>query len=284
MRRISLGVVAAFAAAAHCLGQSAEEIMAKVAENQQRAVELRSAFVYRQNVLVRMKRGNGRLAREEQGNYVVTPTPQGFRRTLESFAGKYEKDGKYFEYTKPHHQYKDVDIDGDLASDLADEVAGERNTRDGIGHSLFPLTPERQKRYTFRLEGLEEYNGREVYRLTFKPRDGNEGGFWGGEVLVEAREYQPVLVTTHMARGVPFLVRTMLGTNLHYLGFKVAYDRFAEGVWFPVRYGGEFELRAVFFYKRKIAVSAVNSGFQRAEADSRVTYDVPGEGAGGPGL
>lgn len=97
MRRISLGVVAAFAAAAQCLGQSAEEIMAKVAENQQRAVELRSAFVYRQNVLVRMKRGNGRLAREEQGNYVVTPTPQGFRRTLESFAGKYERDGKYFE-------------------------------------------------------------------------------------------------------------------------------------------------------------------------------------------
>jgi hypothetical protein len=130
---IRLCAIAAMAAAAQCMGQSAEEIMAKVAENQQRAVELRSAYVYRQNVLVRMKRGNGRLAREEVGDYVVTPTPKGFRRTLERFAGKYEKDGKYFEYSKPHYKYKDMDIDGDLASDLAEEVAGERNTRDGIG-------------------------------------------------------------------------------------------------------------------------------------------------------
>jgi hypothetical protein len=280
MRPVSLGLLAALAAAAGM--PSAEEIMAKVAENQQRAVAVRSAFVYQQNVLVRMKRGNGRLAREEVSDYIVTPTPKGLTRKLQRFAGKYEKDGKYFEYAKPHYEYKNMDIDGQLASDLADEVAGEKNTRDGIGQSLFPLTPERQQKYTFRLEGREQYNGRDVYQLKFQPRGGDDGGFWGGEVLVDTREHQPVLVTTHMARGVPFLVRTMLGTNLHYLGFKVAYERFDEGVWFPVRYGGEFELRAVFFYKRKIAVSAINSGFQRAEADSRVTYDLPSDGA--PGL
>jgi len=54
--------------------QTAEVIMAKVAANQDRAQQMRSAFVYRQNMLIRFKRGNGKLAREEEREYVVTPT------------------------------------------------------------------------------------------------------------------------------------------------------------------------------------------------------------------
>ena len=82
-----------------------------------------------------------------------------------------------------------------------------------------------------------------MFRVTFEP--GTDETPWAGEVLVDAREYQPVLITSHIARGIPLWVRTFLGTNLRYLGFKVAYEKFAEGVWFPVRYGGEFDLRVL---------------------------------------
>jgi hypothetical protein len=64
----------------------------------------------------------------------------------------------------------------------------------------------------------------------------------------------------------------LLGTNIKGLGFSVMYERFDEGVWFPVSYGGEFEIRAVFFYKRTIAVNLVNSRFRRANVTSNVTY------------
>ncbi|HWQ54887.1 MAG TPA: hypothetical protein VN442_14470 [Bryobacteraceae bacterium] len=266
---IELLVFAALAAA----HPSADEIMARVAENQRRAVEMRSAFVYRQNVLVRLHRGNGRLAREEMSNFTVTPTADGFKRQLDHFAGKYQKDGRYIEYAKPGYEYNEMDIDGQLASDFADDFTGDGRSRDGVGAEWFPLTPERQQHYRFRLEGREEYLGRDVWRITLQPR--GEQGFWAGEVLVDAAEFQPVLVTTHMAKGIPMVVRTVLGTNLKQFGFKVAYEKFAEGVWFPARYGGEFELRLLFLYKRKISISAVNSGFQRAEVDSRVLWNLP---------
>ena len=40
--------------------QTADEIMAKVAKNQDADVAARSQFVYHQNLLVRMKRANGK--------------------------------------------------------------------------------------------------------------------------------------------------------------------------------------------------------------------------------
>jgi hypothetical protein len=54
----------------------------------------------------------------------------------------------------------------------------------------------------------------------------------------------------------------------------VAYQKFEDGVWFPVSYGGEFEVRAVFFYKRTISVSMVNSDFKRSLVNSTVTYQT----------
>jgi hypothetical protein len=39
-----------------------------------------------------------------------------------------------------------------------------------------------------------------------------------------------------------------------------------------VSYGGEFEVRAVFFYKRKISVNMTNTEFRRAKVNSSVTY------------
>jgi hypothetical protein len=257
-----------------------ESIMGRVAENQDRTLELRSAFVYNQDVLIRFFRGNGKLAREESREYTVTPGPKDTTKTLLNFRGKYEKGGRYIEYTKPGYEYKDLDIDGALMESLADDLTHDKGSRDGIAVDLFPLTGKSQAGYRFALEGKEEYRGREVFRISFKPAVmDDEHVFeetpWAGLLLVDALEYQPVLVTTHLAKGLPFLVKTVLGTNLRGLGFKVSYERQDDGLWFPVNYGGEFEVKAVFFYKRKMAVALRNFGFQRVRVDTQVTFGAP---------
>jgi hypothetical protein len=71
------------------------------------------------------------------------------------------------------------------------------------------------------------------------------------------------------------VVTTLLGTILKGLGFKVTYDKFDEGLWFPVSYGSEFELKALFFYKRRIAVTLKNSDFQRAQVSAKVSFEEP---------
>ena len=52
----------------------------------------------------------------------------------------------------------------------------------------------------------------------------------------------------------------------------MTYQKFEDGVWFPVSYGGEFEVRAVFFYKRTISVNMTNAEFHRTNVNSNVTY------------
>jgi hypothetical protein len=44
-------------------------------------------------------------------------------------------------------------------------------------------------------------------------------------------------------------------------------------VYFPVSYGGEFDLKVVFFYKRVLTISLENMDFRRTQADSRITYE-----------
>jgi hypothetical protein len=255
-----------------------------VAENQDRAQEMRSAFVYNQTLLLRFKRGNGKLAREELREYTVTPTSTGTHKELSNFKGVYETKGNLVKYDEPGHKYKELDIDGELIDELAKELANEKKSRDGVTMELFPLTSKQQKKYRFVLKGKEDYRGKEVYRIDFSPRkegwgfEENENGDevrapWSGEILVDTREHQAVLVTTRLAKGVPFLIQTLLGTNVKNLAFKLAYERFDEGVWFPVNYGCEFELRAAFLYKRKVALALSNRGFQRAEVAARVSFD-----------
>lgn len=262
--------------------EDAAAIMAKVAANQDRAQQMRSAFVYHQSVLIRFQRGNGKLAREERREYTVTPTATGFNKELAHFAGKYENHGQYFGYDKPGYEYKDVDIDGEIANDLANDLTNEKGTRDGLARDVFPLTTKELPKYTFRLGGKENYRGVEVFKITFKPKkrtsldpETGENSCWAGEALIDTHEFQPVLVTTWLAQGVPVAVQVLLGTNLKHLGFKVAYKKFDEGLWFPVTYGGEFQVRALFLYKRTIALSMVNSGFQRADVSSVVSFGLP---------
>jgi hypothetical protein len=261
------------------VGPTVEEIMIRVAGNQDRAQEMRSAFVYHQDLLLRLLRGNGKTAREEEREYNVTPSPTGSQKQLTRFEGRYEKDGRLVDYHEPGFNYKDVDIDGDLIDGLADDLADDKRSRDGIAKDLFPLTTNQQKRYAFKLIGRDDYRGKSVYRITFKPihpaLTDEDGTPWEGELAVDAGDFQPVMVTTRLAKGLPVAVRTLLGTNLRGLGFKVTYDKFDEGIWFPVSYGSEFEVKALFFYKRKIAVSLRNSGFQRAKVSAKVSYDEP---------
>ena len=256
-----------------------QEIMGRVAANQDRAQEMRSAFVYHQDLLLRFLRGSGKTAREEEREYSVTPTPKGTEKVLTRFEGRYEKDGRLVDYHEPGFNYKDVDIDGDLIDSLAKDLTDDKQSRDGIAKDLFPLTTDQQKRYAFKLIGREDYRGKSVYRITFKPIHAaltdDDGTPWEGVILVDAGDCQPVMVTTRLAKGLPVAVRTLLGTDLRGLGFKVTYDKFDEGLWFPVSYGSEFEVKALFFYKRKIAVSLRNIGFQRAQVAAKVTFDEP---------
>jgi hypothetical protein len=277
----SLIAAALWACSAFAQAPTADSIMAKVAENQDRAQAARAEFVYKQKMLIRLKRGNGKLAREEEREYTVTPTEKGINKELTRFVGRYESKGQVTEYGKPGFLYKDTDIDGEIISDMADDLANDRKARDGIATG-FPLTGKEQQRYLFQLEGTETYRGAEVYKISFKPKktslvdcDDDGNSCWSGEVLVDAAEFQPVMVTTFLAKSVPVLVQTLLGTNIRHLGFKLTYQKFDEGLWFPVTYGGEFEVKAVFFYKRRFAVALTNSGFQRADVSTRVRFGEP---------
>ena len=57
-----------------------EQIMSRVGINQARSLEERQNWVYTQKQLLRMVRGNGRIAREEHREYVVTPKFRGSRQ------------------------------------------------------------------------------------------------------------------------------------------------------------------------------------------------------------
>jgi len=252
-----------------------ETIMARVAENQTRAQEARKQWIYQQSVLVRLHRSNGKLAREEQHEYLVAPTASGSEKTLQHVAGKYERGGKYHEFTEAGYKYKDLDIDGDLAGDLAKDLGHSEASRDGVGADFFPLTTKEQAKYVFTLAGKESYRGQDVYKVTFRPKPGGEeDSIWKGEALIDPQEFQPVMITTALAFHIPFAVRTLLGTNLEHLGFKITYKKLADEVWFPATYGGEFYLRGVFFYKRNISISVNNSEFRKADVTSKIQFET----------
>lgn len=246
---------------------TADEIMARVAENQERAQKLRSEFVYQQKLLIRLRDGKGKLVREEADEYAVTPIADGTRKELTA-SRKFGRPGKLAEG------------DAELVDDLRDDLTNDQKAKDGLGRKLFPLTAQEQRKYKFQLAGEEVHRGLPVYRITFQPKEKGEDiscddDPWVGEALVSRDDYQPVLITTEMAHKVPLLVRTMLGTNLHGLGFSVRYQKFDESLWFPVSYGTEFRVRALFFYNRSIVVSLENTGFRRAKIDSVISFDEP---------
>jgi len=252
-------------------------IMSRVAINQAKSQDLRENYVYSQRQLLRLVRGGGKIAREERREYVITPKHRGVHKELTHFDGKYESHGKYFTYDKPGYEYKNVDIDGELINDMSNDLTDDHNSRDGISRDLFPLTYHQQLKYDFRLVGTETYQGKPVYRVRFEPkkREHDEDcAIWKGDALVDSEEYQPVLVTSKLAINIPAAVKILLGTNIKGLGFTVTYKKFEDGVWFPVSYGGEFDVRAVFFYKRTISISLLNSDFHKMDVTSTIAYSI----------
>lgn len=246
--------------------QTADEIMARVAENQTRAEAARTSYVYHENLLVRLKRSNGKLAREENRDYTVTPTESGVKREMVHFAGKYGVDGKEFPFTEPVYRYKGTDIDADVAKGLADHFGkGAGQGKDGLVGDMFPLTEKGQRGYAFHLEGRERINDVDVFRVTFKQASKEEGRVWAGEALIDAAEYEPVLVTMHVAKSMPMAAKILAGTDFGQVGFKVTYRKFAEGLWFPASYGGELRVRAAFVYGRRISIGAINSDFKHTD-------------------
>jgi hypothetical protein len=251
-----------------------ESIMSRVAVNQAKSLDQRQQYVYTQKQLLRFVRGNGKVAREERRDYTVTPAHRGIQKTLIKFDGKYERNGAYITYDHPGYEYKNVDIDGNLMDEMSKEMLSNHKGRDGIDPELFPLTNHQQLKYNFRLIGTETYRNRQVYRVAFEPKPHQEDAPWKGEALIDTAEFQPVLVTTKLAHGLPLVVKTLLGTNIKGLGFSVSYAKFEDGVWFPVSYGGEFDVRAAFFYKRTMAVSATNTDFRRTDVTSEIAYET----------
>jgi hypothetical protein len=237
--------------------------MARVAENQERALKLRADYVFEQHVRVETRHFNGKLARKEIADYISTPTPAGFENKLQRIEGQYwkKKQKKYLDFNAEPAPDRDT-LDGSMIDSFRRGLLRDKS-KEGIGGDLFPMTAEQQKKYSFKLAGEQEVQGRKTYRISFGPRDKRDID-WAGEALIDAEEFQVVNVYTKLSRRIPFAVRTFLGTDLPGVGFNVKYQRIEKDVWFPASFGTEFRLHVLFFIKRDISVSTDCRGFQRA--------------------
>ena len=267
-------VVLILSAGALC-AQTADEIMTKVGQSQDADVAARAEFVYHQNLLVRMNRANGKLAREETREYTVAPSANGVKRDLVTLHGKIQEGRKVIEYTEHGYKYKGIDIDGDLVNSFADDFGADEKSKDGLDHDLFPLRSNQQHRFVFKLIGPEKWRDRNAFHIGFTAAENADDDHhcWAGEAFIDAAEYQPLMVETHFTCKIPMLVKTMLGTNVKQIGFKVTYQKVADGVWFPASYGGELEFRAVFMYARRVGIGLQNSDFRRTKVDTAINYE-----------
>jgi hypothetical protein len=170
-----------------------------------------------------------------------------------------------------------VDIEQDsLDRDLVENIRSgliHDKSKDGISAHLFPLTSKDQADYAFRMVGREHMNGRDVYHVAFRPKKKDDWG-WSGDAYVDTQAYEPVLITTVMARKIPFAVRTFLGINVPGLGFTVTYAPQPDGVWFPVNFSTEFKIKVLFFFNRQIILDAQNRDFEKTHVTSRIVGDA----------
>jgi hypothetical protein len=274
---------------------TADEIMARVATNQDRTEAARMRYIYQQHIRMVSRKPGGKVMCEELTDSRVSPKQKESQQQLLTLDGRYWQKGRYVHYatllehdvseakdggSKDEPKGKEVktekeDLDGldiDLVENLRKNLADDKS-KDGLGKGLFPLTTEQQAQYLFKLEGPQTMNGREVYRLSFRPKDKNDFD-WKGEAFIDTQEFEPVVVYTEMSRKIPLAVRTLLGTNLPGLGFSVTYDRQPDGVWFPVSFGTEFRMRVLFFVARDISMSLANTHFEKTHADVRILDGV----------
>lgn len=244
---------------------TAAEIMARVAENQDRAQSLRKAYVYHQTVTHQVRKPNGTLAGDRVKEYEVIPAAKGFEKKLVSSSSSGESIGSI------QWEFNDSG-----RMDFSSETLVDDDSRDGIGPRLFPLTADEQRHYSFALAGRERFEGADVFRLHFEPKrmdNPAENRVWAGDVLVDAREFQPALIRTRLTRRVPLAVQILLGTNIKNLDFRLAYRKFEDGVWFPVDYRTNFNLRVMFLYSRRISFAMRNTAFRKTDVQSSVEFE-----------
>jgi len=253
---------------------SADAIMARVAANQDRSEALRKQYVYRQHIHILTHKSRGRVLREETADYEVLPTPDGTQKELKLLTGRYWSKGRYETFQGEPVPGTDS-LDGGLIQGFREDLLNEK-TKDGLAKDLFPLTSEEQNDYEFTYLGQEMREGRSVYHIGFRPKDNNEIT-WAGEAYIDAAEFQPVRVFTKLSRRIPFMVRTMLGTDVPGVGFNVVYKRQEDGVWFPATFGTEFRIHALFFINRQVSIALENSRFEHTHVESRMKVVGPAE-------
>ena len=247
--------------------ETAEAIMARVAANQDRSEKLRSQYIYLQQIHVVSRKSNGKVLREETADYHVVPKAERTERTPQQLTGRYWHKGKYQDFTgEPVPEPES--IDGQLIHDLREDLTGDES-KDGLARDLFPLTTDEQHKYKYRILDRELFESRPSYHIAFTPKDDDDTD-WAGEAYIDAQEFQPIYVFTKLSRPLPFGVRTFLGTDLPGIGYAVHYRQQEDGVWFPVSLGGEFRIRALFFFNRNLTVSLENKSFEHTHVQTKI--------------
>ncbi len=271
----------AFALAQQPAAPSAEAIMARVAANQDRAEQERAHYLYVQHARVISRKGSTVMC-EEITDTRITPSPTGSQAALLKLNGRLLQKHQYLTYTelpanpaalaKDDHSLNvslgDDTTDRDLVENMRANLLHDRS-RDGLDARLFPLTTTNQAGYLFHLQGREQRNGRDVFHITFKPKQKDDYD-WQGDAYIDAAAYYPVVIRTDLAHKVPLAVRTLLGTNVPGLGFTVVYAPQPDGVWFPVSFGTEFKIHVLFFFTRQIIVDAQNTAFEKTHTGATI--------------
>jgi hypothetical protein len=253
-------------------GMTAEQIMARVAQNQDKAEKLRAEYVYEQRVHIASKKPHGKLMREETATYHVVPTPDGVQKEQEKIKGQYLEKGKHIEFEGPPVPDPES-LDAQLVQQFREDFVNSKS-KDGMAKDLFPLTSEEQQEMAFRLVGEEDMNGRRAYRIAFGPKDKDELSF-AGDAWIDKADFEPIYIDTKLSRKMPLAIRALLGTDLPGFGFSVHYRRQADGVWFPSSFGTEFRLKVLFFLSREIAISLDNHDFEHTHVKTKIEMAAP---------
>ena len=212
------------------------------------------------------------VARQESRVYSVAPKPSATEKNRLSLDGEVHKGSQIIQYTDPKTENSGVDLDGSLFRSLTDDLVDDKESRDGISKSLFPLGNDTLAKYGFQLLDTRVYKGCSTHHLTFAPKKGAEDANWKRDLYVDAAEYQPVQIATDLTFKMPLLVRAVFGTNIGQTGFAVSYQRVAENVGFPVSYGSEFRLDVLFGYQPVITMDLISSNLQCATARSAIQF------------
>ncbi len=272
---------------------TADQIMARVAANQDRSEAERAHYVYVQHARVLSRKGST-IRCEELTDTRITPTPTGSSQQLLKLQGRLLHKGNYITYdhlpdlkhTKQSPEadgskasLKQVDddenTDRDLVENIRSGLLGDKpsHSKDGINANLFPLTSKQQADYAFTLRGREPRNGRDTFHIEFHPKDKNDIG-WKGDAWIDTATFEPVVIRTALSRNLPLGVRLLLGTNVPGIGFTAIYapqpgDN-PDGVWFPVSLGSEFKIHVLFLFTRQIIIAAENRDFEKTHVTSTI--------------